>query len=44
MRLLTTAGLRPGRTTVVTTDDGGVLVSNGTHIDRHVADHVFVRV
>ena len=43
MRLLTTAGLRPGRTVIVTTDHDGVSVGNGTHIDRHVADHVFVR-
>ena len=46
MRLLTDAGVRPGRRVNVRHTDAGVEVwSDGAHtrIDRYVSDHVFVR-
>lgn len=46
MRMLYSAGVRPGRTVSVSADDDGVEVLHGdsrTTLDRHVSDHVFVR-
>ena len=47
MRLLTDAGVRPGRRIQVASGDDGVEVwANGerTPLETHVSDHVFVRV
>lgn len=50
MRLLTTAGLRPGRSVLVRHDADGVTVGDDSPtspgnvaVERHLADHVFVR-
>ena len=47
MRLLTTAGLRPAARVDVAADDQGVAVVRGGEriaIDKHLSDHIFVRV
>ena len=50
MRLLTSAGLRPGNSVLVRNEPDGVTVDTGSPhgpdgvaIDRHLSDHVFVR-